>query len=189
MAPSHILIAMLVAFAVVSPAAQATRAHGEAAAAPAPGEAVLHLSAMEPLLPLVPCSWIPDIPLIKDILKLICYDDTPKPPPPPKPCRQMLTSMAKPCASFLTTNASDEAPSAACCRGYLDVEAKEFLCLCRITNGDIAQFLPAPINMTRVDVFPDACDGIINLKAFANCEKDGIPMPPMDDPSPPPPAH
>ncbi|KAL6656864.1 hypothetical protein ACP70R_004644 [Stipagrostis hirtigluma subsp. patula] len=186
MAPSHILITLLVAFAVASPAAQATRAHGEAAAAPAPGEAVLHLSAV-PIFPLIPCSLVPDIPILKDILHLICYDE--KPVPPPQPCRPLLTAMAKPCGSFLTTNASVPAPPGACCDGLQAVVANEGLCLCRIGNGDIAQFLPAPINMTRVYALPAGCGYAGSLEDFANCEKDGIKMPPMDAPSPPPPAH
>ncbi|KAL6656865.1 hypothetical protein ACP70R_004645 [Stipagrostis hirtigluma subsp. patula] len=192
MAPSikSILIAMLVAFAVASPAAEATRAQGEAAAAPAPGEAVLHLSAM-PLIPLIPCSWVPDIPFIKDILHLFCYDDKPAPPaPPPRPCRAPLLVMAKPCAPFVTTNASVAKPPGACCVGYLSVIHTEILCLCRVANGDIVQLLPAPVNMTRVYALPDACGGdAIHLEDFANCERDGIKVPPMDDPSPSPPAH
>ncbi|KAL6657711.1 hypothetical protein ACP70R_005491 [Stipagrostis hirtigluma subsp. patula] len=192
MAPSHILIAFLVAFAVVSPAAQATRAHGEAAAAaPAPDEAVLHLSAA-PIFPLFPCSMIPDIPLLKDILRLICYDDKPTPTPPPpagKPCRPTLMGMATPCGAFLTTNASASAPPAGCCDGYLAVIDHQAACLCRIANGDIGHLLPAPVNMTRVFALPGACGSPIVLEAFANCDRDGIKMPPMDDSSPPPPAH
>ncbi|KAL6657713.1 hypothetical protein ACP70R_005493 [Stipagrostis hirtigluma subsp. patula] len=191
MAPSHILITLLVAFAVVSPAAQATRVHGEAAAAaPAPGEAVLHLSAM-PLIPLIPCSMVPDIPFLKDILRLICYDDKPAPTPPPKACRPLLVGVATPCGSFLTTNASASAPPAGCCDGYKALLEQEVYCICRIANGDIAQFLPAPVNMTRVFALPDACDAPPGdyLEGFANCERDGIKMPPMDDLSPPPPGH
>ncbi|KAL6657712.1 hypothetical protein ACP70R_005492 [Stipagrostis hirtigluma subsp. patula] len=192
MAPSHILVALLVAFAVASPAAQATRVHGEAAAAaPAPGEAVLHLSSM-PLIPLIPCSMVPDIPLLKDILRLICYDDKPTPTPPPpagKTCRPLLTNMTTPCGSFLTTNDSASTPQGGCCDSYFAVIDKDAPCICHIANGDIAQLLPAPINMTRVYALPDACGSALKLEPFANCERDGIKMPPMDNPSPPPPAH
>ncbi|KAL6657714.1 hypothetical protein ACP70R_005494 [Stipagrostis hirtigluma subsp. patula] len=169
MAPSHILIALLVAFAVVSPAAQATRAHGEAAAAaPAPGEAVLHLSAT-PLIPLIPCSMVPDIPFLKDVLHLICYDD--KPTPPPKPCRPLLMGVAKPCGAFLTNNASVPAPPTGCCDGYSAVVDQELDCICRIANGDIAQLLPAPVNMTRVFALSDACGSPLTLKYFTHCER------------------
>ncbi|KAL6656845.1 hypothetical protein ACP70R_004625 [Stipagrostis hirtigluma subsp. patula] len=194
MAPSHIVVALLVAFAVASPAAQATRAHGEAAAAaPAPGEAVLHLSAT-PLIPLIPCSMVPDIPIIKDILRLICYDDKPTPPPappspPPKSCRAPLVGMTKPCGAFLTTNASASAPPAGCCDGYLAVISQEAVCICRIANGDIAKLLPAPVNMTRVFALPKACGSPIHLETFTNCEALGLKVPPVNDPDTPPSAH
>ncbi|KAL6855987.1 hypothetical protein ACP4OV_018789 [Aristida adscensionis] len=171
MAPSSFLIALLVALAV-QPSAAARAAHGEAAAAaPAPGgggAVVVANPSSATLLPLIPCSLLPDIPFLRDIFHLICYDPT----PPPKPCRPALAAMAAPCAAFLTAgaNATPAAPPRACCDGYFGVINDEPLCLCHIGNGDIAQLLPAPVNMTRVFALPRPCGSALRLEDFATCE-------------------
>ncbi|KAL6855988.1 hypothetical protein ACP4OV_018790 [Aristida adscensionis] len=170
MAPSNILIAALVAVAMASPA-MAARAHGEAAAAAAPapgGEAVVQPSST-PLIPLIPCSWlpaVPDLPFLRDILRLICYDS------PAKPCRPPVAGMAALCAAFLTTNASVPAPPGACCEAYKAAIDYEVLCVCHIANGEIGKFLPAPVNMTRLFALPAACGAPFdNMTYFSNCER------------------
>ncbi|KAL6855989.1 hypothetical protein ACP4OV_018791 [Aristida adscensionis] len=165
-----IAVLLVVAFAVAAQPSAAARAHGEAAAAPAPGEAVLHPLSLA-IVPLIPCSTVPDIPIIRDILHLICYNPPPSPPPPA--CREFLAGMAAPCGAFLTTNASEPVPAPACCNAYVETINSDLLCLCHVTNGEIGKFLPAPVDMERVFAFPEFCHNNppLNLKSFANyCE-------------------
>nr|CAB3452803.1 unnamed protein product [Digitaria exilis] len=157
MAPSNkqFLILLFVSFAVIAPNLPPLSATGAEAPAPSANAKVLHPEAEFsipdlPIPALLPCPPLfPRIPLIP------CYK-APSPPPPPSPevkeCRSSLKKLM-PCTSFLTDKGVF-APSSECCAA-LDSFYEDggvLTCLCHLTNGDIGQLLPAPLNRRRTDL-------------------------------------
>ncbi|CAN6197703.1 unnamed protein product [Urochloa humidicola] len=202
MAPSNnrFLILFLATIAVATaanlpPSAAIVRAEA-AAAAPSPASGkVLHQEAKFtipdlPIPALLPCPPLfPKIPLIP------CYE-VPSPSPPPTPevkeCRPSLEKLMRPCAGFLT-NSSVFVPPSECCAAFNPFyEDKAVLaCLCHVTNGDIGELLPAPLNRRRIVPLLISCDFQITPNALSDlCDtlKKEDRIPPMDLPSPPPSA-
>ncbi|CAN6171891.1 unnamed protein product [Urochloa humidicola] len=193
MAPSNnsFLILLLGAIAMAAaanlPPSAAIRA---AAPSPASGK-VLHPAdgftiPDLPIPALLPCPPLfPKIPLIP------CYK-TPSPPPEIKECRPSLEKLMRPCAGFLT-NSSVFVPPSECCAAFDPFyEDKALLaCLCHLTNGDIGELLPAPLNRRRIVPLLIACDFQITPNALSDvCDtlKKEDRIPPMDLASPPPSA-
>lgn len=171
MAPSNkcSLILLLVGFSVVTPNLAAIRAEGTATAPSPANIEVLHPEAEFsipdlPIPALLPCPPLfPKIPLIP------CYK-TPSPPPPPEvtECRSSLKNMT-PCAGFLT-DSGVFAPSSECCAAFdpFYKDAAMLTCLCHLTNGDIAQLLPAPFKHRRIVPLLIACDFQITPNALSD---------------------
>lgn len=168
MAPSNkrLLILLLVSFAVISlnlPPSSATIAK---APAPSASGRVLHQEAKFsipdlPIPALLPCPPLfPKIPLIP------CYKVPSPPPPEVKECRSSLKKLM-PCAGFLTDK-SVFAPPTECCAALDSFyeDGAVLACLCHLTNGDIAQILPAPLNRRRAVPLLISCDFKISPNKF-----------------------
>ncbi|TVU39382.1 hypothetical protein EJB05_12796, partial [Eragrostis curvula] len=114
-----------------------------------------------------PCfSFLPPI-LLQLCQALFPPSPSPSPPSPPHPeaevkeCGSWLARM-KPCAAFVTKNATDQEPTDECCDGFGSIAADgATVCFCRAAVGDFGHILPAPVNKKRY-------------------------VPPIDLPSPPP---
>ncbi|KAL6880688.1 hypothetical protein ACP4OV_012253 [Aristida adscensionis] len=182
MAPSIkfilLLISALVAFAAVQPSAAARAAHD--AAAPAPAAALPKFS----LPPLISC-----IPFLPQIPFLPCYSIWPTPAPPRPALTECWSPLAEltPCAGYLSKNSVVPVPPPACCDGLNDVVNYAAICFCHYSNGDVANVLKVPLNLTRAFELPPACNSFARLEGFANCSSDPT-VPPLTPPSPPPSA-
>jgi hypothetical protein len=151
MAPSYILIAVLVAFTALQPSAAA----GGRVAQPS--------TRPQFFFSLLPC--VPGIPR----WLLPCYKLLPPSPlHEPTECRSPLTTLVSPCGEYLT-NASVSSPPGECCDRYKDVVNRAGICLCHIANGDIGKLLPAPLNFTQLFAIPRACSNNVRLRAFSHC--------------------
>jgi hypothetical protein len=167
------LLVLLVSFAVVAaPNLPAMVAAGATPSAPSPanGEVRLHPESEFsipdlPIPALLPCPpMFPKIPLIP------CYKAPPSPPPPEvTECRSSLKNLTPPCAGFLTDR-SAFAPPSECCAAFdpFYEDAALLTCLCHLTNGDIAQLLPAPLKRRRIVPLLIACDFQITPNALSD---------------------
>ncbi|CAN6180003.1 unnamed protein product [Urochloa humidicola] len=193
MAPSNYrFLILLLAPIAMAAAANLPPSAAIRAAAPSPASGkVLHPAdgftiPDLPIPALLPCPPLfPKIPLIP------CYK-APSPPPEIKECRPSLEKLTRPCAGFLT-NSSVFVPPSECCAAFDPFyEDKAVLaCLCHLTNGDIGELLPAPLNRRRIVPVLIACGFQITPNALSDaCDtlKKEDRIPPMDLPSPPPSA-
>jgi hypothetical protein len=149
MAPSYILIVVLVAFAVPQPSAAA----GGRVAQPS--------TRPQFFFPRFPC--VPGFPR----WLLPCYE--PQPMDQPTECWSPLMTLVSPCGEYLT-NANVSSPPTECCDRYNDVLDDAGICMCHMANGDIGKLLPAPLNFTQLFAIPEACDNPMRLSAFSHCD-------------------
>lgn len=165
------LILLLVAFTKIANTAAIRAEPSATAAVPSPANGVVLHPEAEYSIPDLPVpALLPCPPLFPKIPLIPCHKVPPPPPPPPEvtECRPSLEKLM-PCAGFLT-DGSVFAPPPECCATFdpFYEDAAALTCLCHLTDGDIGELLPAPLNRRRIVPLLIACDFRIRPDTFSD---------------------